>query len=281
MNLQVWAYGAATFGMLISVWLFWKRHINQGTWVVIFSLMIFFGGALNIESLFQYSPIWQQIQGDADAISDRRKDIEEAAAIVNEDLKMAKLQLSQIVEKNELIDKRLEQYDSSLARMKKSEDFYRTISLAQNDDWSAYTELIKYTKSEDPNVKTISDNAIVKIRGQYINPFIEPKFMSLEKNDTIDFTKATYNDFVKVYPSSLHMTHPGLVTEMDKNKSATRHEKMSFYVEILNSSNSMNAKYYAGKYFVKESKDADLKWQPFNIDALLNWWERNRDKISD
>ena len=54
---------------------------------------------------------------------------------------------------------------------------------------------------------------------------------------------------------------------------------MQFYIDILDKDASLNATFYAGKYFTKQANDPELKWAPFWTKPLLDWWEHNKNGI--
>lgn len=54
---------------------------------------------------------------------------------------------------------------------------------------------------------------------------------------------------------------------------------MTFFVEVLQTSGSITAKHNAAKYFIKAANDDNLDWNPFKIEPLLDWWDKNKAKI--
>jgi len=56
---------------------------------------------------------------------------------------------------------------------------------------------------------------------------------------------------------------------------------LAFFAEILKDDTSLDATYYAGKYFVELANDAGLQWSPFNVGPLLEWWKSQEAQITD
>ena len=54
---------------------------------------------------------------------------------------------------------------------------------------------------------------------------------------------------------------------------------MSFFIKVLETSNSLTARHYAAKYFIKAANDGSLDWDPFMIDPLIDWWDKNKSKF--
>ena len=175
------------------------------------------------------------------------------------------------------IDSDVQKSDKVLANLEKMNDFSSVLLAAQNDDAKAYEQLTKWIDKKDTPFWKIAANAVVKIRADAGGP-IEPGFINIDWKG-IDPKSFSFPQITSVITAFLPIFHTALVHEVQNRSDFSKKDKMQFYIEILHSSNSLSAKNCAGKFFIAETGDSNLKWQPFSTSELFDWWNKNKDKV--
>ena len=230
----------------------------------------------------------QQAATDAEAIANLKKRVETQSATVDLVAKSAN-DASELVnklqEKSEITDNKLTQLDdatqdalNALQGMERATDFATTLLAAQNDNWIAFDQLRKWADDKTFPLSEIAGNAYVKIRVSY-GSVIEPGYLNINWSPGIDPSKLSQVEFTKSYLKLSPIYHAHLVHVVCGRTDIPKKERMTFLVHVLKSSNSLTAKEYAAKFFVQAAGDINLKWQPFNLVVLLNWWEKHKDEI--
>ena len=175
------------------------------------------------------------------------------------------------------INKIIVKSQESLEVLRNHTEFIGILLAAQNDDWKAYVRLLKFSQDSSHSLSKVALNAIVKIRTQFAGP-INPGYLKISWNK-VDPNKLSFSKLKKVYYKLKPELHADLVKYIRKRKDISNLEKMSFFIEVIETSNSLNAKHYAATYFIKAANDDSLEWDPFKIDPLLDWWDKNKSKF--
>jgi len=105
---------------------------------------------------------------------------------------------------------------------------------------------------------------------------IQIAWLSIEWQEGIYPSKFSLSDFKTCLSSLEPRYHAALVDLLWKREDIFKKDKMIFLVDVLNTSNSLNAKDYAGKLLANEM---GLKWDPFMYIPLLENWEKIKDTI--
>jgi nitrogenase subunit NifH len=95
----------------------------------------------------------------------------------------------------------------------------------------------------------------------------------------IDPSELSLSQLKQTYLELDPINHAHLVHVVCGRYNLPKKDKMAFLVDVLRTSNSLTARYYAADFFLKAAADSQLKWQPFQIDPLLSWWEQYSDTI--
>lgn len=149
---------------------------------------------------------------------------------------------------------------------------------AQNDDWKAYDQLLKWAKDSSHPLFKVALNATIKIRTSYAGP-ISPGHLNISWKKNINPNDLSFNRIKQNFYNLEPVLHADLVQLMWKREDILKIEKMSFFIEVVETSNSLTAKHDAARYFIKLADDSGLKWEPFKIDPLLEWWKKNKSNI--
>ncbi len=78
------------------------------------------------------------------------------------------------------------------------------------------------------------------------------------------------------------MFQAGLVKFVWRNDNIPKTERMKFLADIIRRDPalanewSLTSLYYVGKLFAEE---VGLKWNAFDIEQLLEWWEKNKESL--
>ncbi|KPJ68698.1 MAG: hypothetical protein AMJ45_02040 [Syntrophobacter sp. DG_60] len=157
-------------------------------------------------------------------------------------------------------------------------EFTLTLMAAQNDDRLAFNQLISWVNDKSFAYRRLAGDAIVKIR-TYYGGALSPGYINVDwEQKNIDPSKLTLSDLRKTYAELPSAYHAYLVNYISKRTDIPRKDKMQFFIDVLKDEEegSLTATHYAGGFFAKE---ANLKWSPFVIKPLLEWWVKSKDSI--
>lgn len=225
----------------------------------------------------------EQIQPEVDAfkseISRQQTDFEELVAKSAEE---AKKLLGELEQKNEVTVQRLSELDKTtdeaaeaLKEMERVTGFATTLLAAQNDSWEAYDQLVRWSNDKDFPLTEMATNALVKIRLSHIA--FSWGYLHIIWPNGVDPSKRPLAYFRKALSENDSILHAHLVHVVWERSDIPKIERMQFLMDVLETSNSLNAKNHAGKLFVEAARDEDLKWIPFDTDALLAWWKTHKN----
>jgi len=202
----------------------------------------------------------ENAKNDANVIAEIKKRIEAQSATVD------------------LVAQKASETEKTLRELEEITRFSKLATAAQNDDRQAFDELLAWTDNKTSNLWELAANTAIKIRTEYNGP-IQPGCMNVQWAKGIDPLKLLIEQIRTEYGKSLSLYHTDFVKKTNKNTAISKKDKMQFYIDILKKDASLAATYYAGKYFIKEANDTELKWFPFSINPLLDWWEKNKNEI--
>jgi len=267
------------------------------TWVITACIIALFAGTflilqdraieITLKGVGTIKAAAEQATTDATAIASLKERVEAQSATVDLVAKSAndaRQLVDELDEKSKITDKKLDRVDQAttdaheaIQDMKRATGFATTLLAAQNDNWNAFYQLRKWSNDKAFPLHEVAGNAYVKIRVSY-SP-IDPGYLNINWSPDIDPSKVALSDFEKTYSALNPIYHAHLVHVVWGRSDISKKERMSFLIQVLKTSNSLTAKHYAAKFFVGATGDKDLKWEPFNMDALHNWWKHHGDEI--
>lgn len=177
--------------------------------------------------------------------------------------------------KLKIIDNQLKESLKVSKNIQEVSDFMLTFIRAQNDDSAAFEQLGRWGVDISFPFSDISLKMYETIRLSYVEK-LGVAYWIYEWPKDVDPLKFYLTDF-KIYLSSLEPKyHAYLVELIWKRDTISKKDKLIFFVDVLNTSNSLNAKNYAGRLLANE---IGLKWHPFYIKPLLDKWEEIKDTL--
>jgi hypothetical protein len=231
----------------------------------------------------------EQASTDASAIANIKTRIEAQGAtidLVAQSAKDAKELVSELEEKTQstdtklsALDKTMDQANSTLKEMERTTDFATTLLAAQNDNWESFAQLATWSNDKSFPLWETAANAYVKVRLSYAERITEPGFLNIDWSPGIDPKTLPLATLTQTYDKLIPIYHAHLVNVVWGRSDFSKKERMQFLVKILTDSNSLCARHFAAKHFVAAAGDADLKWQPFQIQPLLDWWKTHEREI--
>jgi len=230
----------------------------------------------------------QQVAIDAKTVSELKDRVESQSATVDlvaQSAAEARKITIEVAERSEEMEKNVVKLNELIAKaseksqeLEKITEFSKVAIAAQNDDRYAFEKLVSWGGDNTFEFWELAANAVINIRVKYSGP-IEPGNQKIKWAEGIDPLKLSIEQIRAEYKESLSLYHTDFVKHTEKNTVIPKKEKMQFYIDILKEDSSLTATYYAGKYFIKEANDPELKWFPFWTKPLLQWWEQNKDNI--
>ncbi|MGE0267117.1 MAG: hypothetical protein AB7S78_01495 [Candidatus Omnitrophota bacterium] len=163
---------------------------------------------------------------------------------------------------------------SKIQEIEQISDFSRLVLSAQNDNRISFNELIKLTSNPNHPFAIEAYQTVHEIRLKFRSP---PGYIVIDwRKLNYDPNNLTFEDFQKLYSEITLANQPALIEYLKTRSDFSRYKKLNFLFGILSNSNSLNTTYYAGKIFAEE---ANIDWNPFVLDNIVKWWERNKDII--
>ncbi|MCD4776148.1 MAG: hypothetical protein K8S15_08900 [Candidatus Aegiribacteria sp.] len=181
-------------------------------------------------------------------------------------------------EKLSQVDKMTQQAHTALKNIETATEFATVLLAAQNDNWKAFDQLREFSEDKSFPLRKVAANAYVSIQISYGSP-IRPGYLNMNLVSCIDPSELSLSQLEQTYLELDPINHAHLVHVVCGRYNLSKKDKMAFLVDVLKTSNSITARYYAADFFLKAAADSQLKWQPFQIDPLLSWWEQHSDTI--
>ena len=225
---------------------------------------------------------------DANAVSDLKDRVESQSATVDlvaQSAAEARKIVDKLTEKSQATDEKLDMIDETIVKaqealkeIKRITEFATDLLAAQNDNWKSFEQLRQWGDDTSFPLNEVAVNAYVKIRTSYGGP-IKYGYLNIKWPKEDDPAKLSMQDFLKTYRSLNPIFHTDLVNTVWEREDIPKKKRMAFLHEVIRTSNSLTARDYAADFFVREAGDDDLKWQPFNIKPILNWWEEHGESV--
>lgn len=196
------------------------------------------------------------------------KDLVEKATNDANDAKLKTTELNEVLEESK----------ENLSVLRSNVEFLEIMLSAQNDDFAAFDQLYKWSKDSSHPFQKVAINATIRLRTEYAGQIIHGH-LNINWGNGITPDQISFDHLRQYYENLDPVYHADLVQLIWERKDIQKMDKMSFFVRILRNSNSLTAKHDAARYFIKCANDENLKWSPFKIDPLLEWWETNKTKM--
>jgi len=284
--------------VLLTGWWVSSNHKHKG-WVVIACTLALFAGIfmmlqdraieISLKGVGTIKAAAEQATTDAAAIADVKKRVEAQGATVDlvaKSAQEAKALVAELEKKNKSTGEKLLRLDNTmneaaqaLKSIEQTTEFTTTLLAAKNDNWEAFSQLLAWSKDKSYPLRQTATSAYVKIRISYAGRITEPAYININWNDGVDPATLPLAALEKIYTTLNPLYHPHLVNVVWKRADIPKKRRMEFLVRVLQSSKSVCARHFAGKFFVSGAGDNKLKWQPFRIEPLLKWWTTNGKEI--
>lgn len=226
-----------------------------------------------------------QAKIDAQAINQIKQRIENQSATIDLVAKTAseyKRLFEDLSKKNEaatdklkIIDTDIKKSNESLTKLSASSDFYITAISAQNDSRKDWDKLGSWANDKKHPLSKLAKAAWLEIYEKHCQPFFQSGY-KLPWISNIDPSKLSLNEIKNIYKSSQSPFRPALIEFVWKQDGIGKKDKMSFFIEVMKSDESLRAVEYAGRYFCIAAK---LNLKPMAIDNMLKWWDKNKNNI--
>ena len=108
---------------------------------------------------------------------------------------------------------------------------------AQNNDWEAYDQLLKWSRDSSHPLHKVALNATIKIRTYYAGP-ISPGHLNISWENGIDPNKLSFRRLRQNYDILDPVLHADLVQVIWKREDISKKDKMTFFIEVIKTSNS-------------------------------------------
>lgn len=227
-----------------------------------------------------------------------RNDLDELAKQTLESSAAVKEISDEMKEKNKSIDENITNLGTAMSKaaeaqknMEQTTAFAMTLLAAQNDSWKAFLQLQAWgdDKSYPLPLKELAFNACLEIRISYAERIkTQPGHALIPWPAGVVPETIPLEDLDKLYttPTLKPLFHVALVDFVWNRADFPRKRRMEFLLRVLQTSDSIRARYYAGKLFESAANDTKLaandtklKWEPFKIDLLLAWWTTHEKEI--
>lgn len=155
-------------------------------------------------------------------------------------------------------------------------EFMMTVVSAQNDDRQAYDQLSALENDNQSPFQQAALMARVNIRLQYGERLgsrggissIAPSW-----KEGVDPSSLTISQLIDDYNGTSWHFHSGLIAYIWERDDFSKGERVQFLVDVLTNERNLKAVCIA-QYLL--SKEANIKFNPLVIEALLEWWEENK-----
>lgn len=292
---------ANIFGVIsLSICIFYGlRHISQNgkssAFAKHFYLLWFIGsfllisvGVVNVK-IGEYLEVSQRrasVEADLQTIERMKIDIERnytyISSVAYKANNVDKL-ISQIESEYELLAKKIEQLErliadgnQSLVRVNKLQEFMLSGIQAQNDDAVALSYINDISKSNS-EYAPVAMNIVATVQSMHALPVsswvLPPDF----KYENIVHLGA--DEIEDVFSNVDYKYHTAYVEAITRSKNHSTYEKMSLYESVIKNSRSQKAKVFAARAFVNLAQDENLKYTGFQFDSIMEWWEKNKNRI--
>jgi len=198
-----------------------------------------------------------QATTDAEAIADIKKRIESQSATVD------------------LVAKSAAEAKNKLQELDMITEVSKSVISAQNDDRRSFDKLTSWVDDKSFPMRKEVANAWVQIRADFGGPLTKGH-MNFPWPENIDPNKLSISELRRIYTSADSIYHADLVKFINKKSDISKKDRMGFFIDVIKDDESLIATSYAGRFFAKE---AGVEWKHFIIEPLLDWWNKNKDKI--
>ena len=222
--------------------------------------------------------IKERIEGQSATIDLVAKQAEDAKKMSEE----ANLLSKELITKNELAEKNLKNINITLkdankilSKLKTAAEFEAVVTEAQNDSRKAFEQLEVWANDKTNPFAKRALQAWKTILDQHAQPFYKSDF-TIPWREGIDPSQFTLDDLKNKFKDFPQHLKPALLEYISKREDISKRMRIEFYINVIQNDQSLLVIEYAGRYF---NKDTGQKFKPLAINAILDWWNKNKDKI--
>lgn len=215
----------------------------------------------------------EQVRAHSHAINFAAKE----ATQVSRQVEQVNMQRAEITEFMKRLSVAVEQAQHSEDKLEAANAFAMTVIRAQNDDREAFDELGRLSKDGTNELSMLAARAYGTIVDAHSQPFYLSGF-NIPWGEGIDPSKLSLDELIVQYGMAAAWLRPGLIEFIWKRNDLPKKPRLQFLIDVIRSDRSLRAVEYAGHYFMKGTQ---LKIKPLAVDQLLDWWEKNKDTISN
>lgn len=216
----------------------------------------------------------KEVTGIRNEVEEHREEISNIAESAQHAINLTEKASDKIIE----TDKKLSEASLLINKLEDAAQFMVILTAAQNDDREAFNSLSFCVNNKQSPFWKIAANAIIQIRAQFAGP-IEPGYMNFTLPSGPNPNELPHPLLVQYFRTTDSLYKAHIIHLVHLREDTPKFEKMEFMINAVTTCESLTATFYAGKYFVELAQDVNLKWSPFNIKPLTQWWEENREKI--
>jgi len=155
-------------------------------------------------------------------------------------------------------------------------EFMMTIIRAQNDDRQAYDQLAAVendTQSPFQQQALIAKMNIRLLYAERLGSRGGVKSIAPFWTEGVDPNMLTISQLIEAYNESPWHFRSGLVTYIWERDDLSKKDRMQFLIDTLKNERNLKAVCIAQHWL---SKEANIKFNPFVIEPLVEWWEQNK-----
>jgi len=211
-------------------------------------------------------------------ISEIEKKVTDQQTIINEIAKNAKdaLRLSDAAsERIGDLSALQEETKEKLEKINQALFFTNKYMAATVDDRHAFDLLKKLAKDKNHPSNALARQAVIEIVNKHDPSFYSSNF-KIPWKEGFDPGKLDLSGVEKIYKEVPLSYRPAIIEFVWKSNKFTKHDKMTFMINIIKNDDNLKAVEYAGRFF---AQGAGLKIKPLGVEPMLDWWEKNQDSI--
>ncbi|MBO1225489.1 MAG: hypothetical protein JYX80_13785 [Candidatus Scalindua sediminis] len=242
---------------------------------------------LTVQGVGTIKAATQQVESDAQAVSDLKERVENQSATVDlvaKEASKAKALSEEVADKNQRAEEKLAILDDSIKKANKTltnlnltSEFTLTVSAAQNDDRKAFDKLKEWSQDTTNPFSSKAAQAWHTIYESHNEPMYNSNF-TVPWNEGIDPSKLLLPELIQQYKGASVQLRPALLEYIWKRDDIPKVDRLDFMIETMKHDSSLAAVEYSGRHF---TSGTELKIKPSAVEYLVGWWSEHRDGFID
>lgn len=207
------------------------------------------------------------VEADANQIAEIKKRVEAQSVAVDSALKKA-ADVEQVAK--DLSEKNL-RAEESLSRMERTNEFMTLVTKAQNDDRSAFDQLLLHRRTKGPfqdiAVRVVQELALELTQVIRTDPPVNWKDIGVNpQSATLDELSAAFRKVVRAF-------QPAYLRDVWRQDRFTKAERLQFLCDVIGSTSSLRTLQAACALMDTEAK---IRQNFLRAEAYQQWWDQNR-----